>query len=258
MNQPASEANTPTDELVPFDEAWTQAQSFALLEELSNTSRLIELGISEIHRLSGSNDFHHGALQLLAQGYERLLKCTIVAALSARGEPLPDRDQIKRTWGHGLVDLHSTMLELAAAVPEYADRPAVAIDLAFMRSDPDLAAMLELLSNLAGGGRYFDLDTVLGFNDGNPDFAPSRIWSELEVRFWDQVANGDLITDLAGEEVHSRIGMAIAVVLDRYTRAIGRMWHLGALGPGAAGLAVGSLDRVSRFTDEQLGVPRPL
>jgi hypothetical protein len=208
--------------------------------------------------LSGSNDFHHGALQLLAQGYERVIKATVVASLAARGEPLPTKQQIGQEWGHKLIEVHGKMIQLAAEVPEYASRPAVIADLEFMREDPHLLALLALLSNFAGGGRYFDLDTMLGFNDGDPDLAPSRIWSALEIRFWDQISNGDEITDLSGEEVHARIGVAIASVLDRYTRAIARMWHLGALGPGSASFAVGSLDGINRLHDEQLGMPRSL
>lgn len=244
--------------LKQFDDGWSMAQKFALIEELNNVSRLLELGVAEIHGLSGSNDFHHGALQLLAQGYERLVKCTIVAALAARGEALPDRKQIGRDWGHKLTDVHFKMIELVESVREYANRPAVTEDLEFMRQDADLLALLDLLGNFAGGGRYFDLDTVLGFNDGSPDMAPSRIWSELESRFWDRVSEGDAITDLAGDEVHRRIGLAIVAVLDRYSRAIARMWHLGALGPGSAAYAVGSLSRINVLTDARLGLPRSL
>lgn len=245
-------------QLVALESNLNLPQRIALLEELSNTARLIELGLAEIHRLSGANDFHHGALQLLAQGYERLIKCTVVAALVSRGEPLPDKKQIGKTWGHRLTDVHAKMIELVESVPEYAGRPAVVEDLDFMRSDTNLSELLGLLAHFAGGGRYFELDTVLGFNDGNPDLAPSRIWSELESQFWDQARNGDVITDLSGAEVHRRIGEAVARVLDRYTRAIARMWHLGALGPGSAFFVVGSLSVVNVMSDDQLGVPRAL
>lgn len=244
--------------LFDFDASWDITRQLALIEELSNTTRMIELGVAEIHQLSGANDFHHGALQLLAQGYERLVKCTVVAAMAFQGQPLPDKKQIGDTWGHRLTDVHAKMVELIEVVAEYANRPVAAEDLEFMRNDPDLAALLNLLANFAGGGRYFDLDTVLGFNDGNPDLAPSRIWSELETQFWGQVSNGDALTDLTGAEVHRRIGIAIAGVLDRYSRAIARAWFLGALGPSGRAYGVGSVDRWNTLNDAELGIPREL
>lgn len=42
--------------------------------------RLSQAGIEALRRLDGANDFYHLPMQLLAQGFERLLKLTIALA----------------------------------------------------------------------------------------------------------------------------------------------------------------------------------
>lgn len=244
-------------ELVAFDATWTDDQSFALLEELSNTSRLIELGISEIHRLSGANDFHHGALQLLAQGFERLVKCTIIVSIAARGEPLPTQNDLRKAWGHRLTEAHATMLGLISEVPEFSRRPVASDDIEFLKNDADLAELLEILSIFGGAGRYFDLDAIVSNDDRDYDLAPSRIWSRLEFQLWkaDGFPWANQTDPIPAFEL---INAAIARVFDRYARAIARAWFLGAVGPAGRGNAVGSLDRWNSMTDDQLGAPRSL
>lgn len=238
--------------LVAFDADWDISQRLALIEELSNTTRMVELGVAEVHRFSGSNDFHHGALQLLAQGYERLIKCTVIAAACARGDVMPKPREI----GHRLTGAHREMLDMISQVDEYASRPAVKEDLGFMRHDKQLAALLDLLSRFASGGRYFDLDAIVDKDAGDPDLSPSRIWSALELEFWDSISGGLRIDEVPVDEVHARIGRAIAALFDRYSRAISRAWFLGALGPEGPAYGSGSLYEWTVLTDEQLGVPR--
>jgi hypothetical protein len=52
-------------------------QKFALIQETQTSVFLIHEGLLALNRLSGANDFYHGPLGLLAQGFERLMKLII-------------------------------------------------------------------------------------------------------------------------------------------------------------------------------------
>lgn len=71
----------------------TGVQTVALVDELESATKLVGLGVAELHELSLANGFYHLPFQLLAQGLERFLKLTY--AMTELGEtgnlPAPRR-----------------------------------------------------------------------------------------------------------------------------------------------------------------------
>ena len=244
-------------QLQPLGEEWPLEQSGSLLTGLDDASRLVELGMEQLHRLSGANDFTHGLLHLLSHGFERLIKYTLFAAAESSGEPLSESDM--RAFGHDLAAATNNLIARVSAVPEYAGRAVVAEDLKFLTEDEDLRRIIELFAAFGNRDRYFDLDVLVDPSRFDADRDPSRIWSELEVDFLIRVQGGlESLAANPGGDHNTDVNKSIAAVLDRFHRAIARMWFLGAVGPSGAMNATGALSEINRLSDEQLGKPRIL
>ncbi|HEU6443514.1 MAG TPA: hypothetical protein VFL61_00495 [Gaiellaceae bacterium] len=117
--------------------------------------------------------------------------------------------------------------------------------------------MLELLGAFGNKGRYHRLDELLGAAPTDPDSDPYRRWAAFEFEVvqrqegWlERVGAVERTADL-----HRDIAMYIAGRVDRFARAISRMWTLGALPDNARGYS-GLLKPFLALRDEQLGAPR--
>jgi hypothetical protein len=82
----------------------TQQQGVALIDELESATKLIDLGVGELHKIDGANNYYHLPMQLLSQGLERFLKLTYaMATLGSAGGPShaqPDATRIQ-PWSSG-------------------------------------------------------------------------------------------------------------------------------------------------------------
>ncbi|HEU6443513.1 MAG TPA: hypothetical protein VFL61_00490 [Gaiellaceae bacterium] len=113
----------------------TQEQTIALVDELESATKLIDLGVSELHKLDAANDYYHLPMQLLSQGLERFLKLTYVMEELGSSGSLPTRQRMRQHYGHGLVQLTDDLIDLVDKKSDYAGRPVVQHDIDFIRSD---------------------------------------------------------------------------------------------------------------------------
>jgi len=227
----------------------SQQQALALIEELDTATKLIEFGLADL-REQASGGFHHLPLQLLAQGLERFLKLTYAFAVLQGSRELPSIREM-RAFGHDLEGLADALVGLVAP------RHRVQGDLEFICSDSDLRSLLRLLSDFGKEGRYHHLNAFLAPSSVRIDDSPLLRWSEFETEF----ASGqpDWIERIGSyegsEQVFGEVALSVAALIDRFTRAIARMWTQGAL-PEEAASYVSQLMRFLGLRDEQLGVPR--
>ena len=141
--------------------ALSALQVMALSREAEAAVRLSQEGIEALRRLDGANDFYHLPMQLLAQGFERLLKLTFaLAELGTTGE-LPPTKRLRADYRHDIVALADAVVELVANKPAYTRRPAVPDDLYFIRHDTNLRQMLAVLSTFGTWSRYYRLEEFL-------------------------------------------------------------------------------------------------
>ena len=77
-------------------------KKLALLEELDTSAKLIRLGFGELQNLSIVNDFYFLPLQLLAQGFERLMKVYLCLGYLSKKGRYPTLKDIE---GHDLMVL---------------------------------------------------------------------------------------------------------------------------------------------------------
>lgn len=193
--------------------------------------------IEELWALDGSNGLVHLPLQLLAQGFERLLKLTYALAWMKQHGELPATKTFRNKFGHHIGVLTDALVDLVATQQEYTARPTVQDDLEFIRSDPQLRSQrshLDLLSTFGTWSRYYRFEEFLGaVNDEKDD--PERTWERMEMEILKSVDGGmALLGDPRhANEVQQLLNERITSVLERFARAITRMWTLGALHPEA-------------------------
>jgi hypothetical protein len=234
----------------------TQRQALALIDELESATKLLDLGIGELHALDLANDFYHLPMQMLAQGLERFLKVTYAMAELGGSGALPTRDRLRTKYGHDLVRLTDDLVQATAGAADYVGRPAVREDLSFISSQSDLRRILALLSEFGKESRYHRLDEFLDPASAIDD-DPYRKWQEFEMDVirrqpeWLQQMSS---TDRA-EQLRRDATAYAAYLLDRFARALARMWTLGAL-PDEANRYMGLAKRFLFLQDDQLGLPR--
>jgi len=225
----------------------------ALHDELRGSIRLIDGGIAEIHTLGSGNDFYELPLLVLANGLERLIKLTLVGARLHTEGSVPAFAEIAG-FKHFLWEPTVALVECVERESDYARRAAVQADLRFVRSDPRLRELLDLLGAFGQRHRYHRLDEVLGKTVSVED-DPYRRWSAMEVSIlqehpeWVQLLEEDYGKAIAV------IASAIAQTIDRYTRALARMWLLGGLGESGRRHQP-ALSPFWRLDDDELGRPR--
>jgi hypothetical protein len=232
-------------------------QAFALSDELDTAAKLNRHGIQALHNLDPANDFHHLPMQLLSQGFERLLKVTYAMAVREQSGAMPTTSTIKRSFRHDLVKLNDALVEIASSVEAYVSRPAVREDLDFLSEDAELRRILELLSTFGTWSRYYNLGVLLDPSSAQAKDDPALAWQAIESEALRRMPDGldRLGEPLEQDKLFEEIYEEISRPLDRFLRAISRMWTLGPL--GADGKRFMGLVKESLFLhDEDLGRPR--
>lgn len=231
-------------------------QTFALVDETERAVELAHHGIQSLWSLDAANDRYHLPLVLLAQGIERLLKLTYVLGVLESTSQIPTSAQIKK-FGHDLLVLTDEVVKIARGNNEFAARPAIASDLAFVDTDQDLRAMLRVLSDFGKQGRYHNLDILLAENPSRLGQSPEEAWQQLESDFlarhpeWkDKLGTPEFSTGW-----YQALAADVTEVLQRFLRAVCRMWTLGPLGEHGKQLT-GTINRFLFLTDDRLRFPR--
>lgn len=237
------------------DDRLTPLQVLALTEELESATKLIDLGVTELHRLSLANDFYHLPMQLLAQGLERFLKLTYAMAELGDSGALPTAKTMK-SLGHDIAAIADALIGRIER-HEACVGGEVQDDLEFIRSDPDLRRVLALLTEFGNRGRYHRLDEFLDPESADGDSDPCRRWQAFELEIAQRRPDwlDALGTHQRATELQREASAHIASLIDRFSRAIARMWTIGPL-PEEARRYTGLVSRFVALRDEDLGVPR--
>ena len=164
--------------------------------------------------------FYHLPHQLLASGFERLMKCYIAVVRKGRDGAYPDQAAMK-SLGHDLKSLLSTICTKHYGGTQ---RPLVQQDLAFIRRDPVLNDCVRILSLFGKTGRYYNLDVVAGAGHGPMD--PKGEWEALESRVEDPIpylGNPERLH----RDYYPRVNSALIARMERLVRAIAMQFTLG-------------------------------
>lgn len=172
-------------------------------------------------------------MQLLAQGLERLLKLTYALATLKQSGRLPPTNVFKGRQGykHDLIRLTDDLTKLVRQVPQYVDRPAVQQDLMFIEEDETLRRILSVLTSFSTWSRYYRFEEFLCPDDMKASEDPDQLWATLEMDILQRRPSWmELLRDSSKrQEVYDIIAREITTVLERFARAITRMWTFGAV-----------------------------
>lgn len=200
-------------------------KEMSLNMELRTAVRLIEVGLGEFQNLGGANDFLHLPLQLLASGFERLMKVHICCGHLENHGSFPNFKYLKKP-GHDLLKLKNLILE------EYfqTNSPALYNDKVFLENNSDFEKLLDLLSEFGKYARYHNLDIV------TESVKPSRDvegeWRQFETSLVIQSKGilKRLLQFETNKQALQETSSKIVILLEQFIRAISRQFTLGKLG----------------------------
>lgn len=198
-----------------------------LFEELSTSKELLKSGFGHLQEIDMGSTFYHLPHQLLASGFERLMKCYIAAVRKGLDGAYPDR-RAMQTLGHDLNRLLDTICsEHFGGV----QKQLVREDLEFIQTDTVLNDCMRILSLFGKKGRYYNLNVVAG--DAQDPFDPKSEWQELERRVENPVPYLDDQESLL-RDYYPRVNRKLIGRMERLVRAIAMQFTLGGhAGPGS-------------------------
>ena len=196
------------------------ARFLCLLDELETSRELLKSGFGHLQEIDMGSTFYHLPHQLLASGFERLMKCYIAVVRKGRDGTYPDRKAMT-SLGHDLESLIETICTEHFGGTE---RPLLQQDLTFIKTDPVLKDCVRILSLFGKKGRYYNLDVVAGADHSPID--PKREWEELESRVEDPIPYlGDM--ERLYRDYYPRVNSVLIARMERLVRAIAMQFTLG-------------------------------
>lgn len=208
-------------------------QIVAIDEELLTSVRLIHAGFGQLQALEGANNFYHLPLLTLASGFERLMKVVIcLRRLESHGE-FPGRNVFPRgRRGHSLEALLTQVRKECFLSDYVADIPVAQSDLEYLVSD-ELLKFVGVLSQFGQAARYHYLNVVLG--EGSLHGSPEDTWQELESQIVTSHKGwlDEIVAYPAANDIGKRVIQDVIVRLERFARALSRLFTIGRIGDEA-------------------------
>ncbi len=231
--------------------ALTLSQKIAIGEEVRTSIKLIEVGLSQLQEINGANDFYHLPVLSLANGFERLMKTIICFhALCINGN-FPNKTPWPRgNKGHDLVYLLNKVTRECFS-KEYLKLPCAKTDIEYLCDDFLFRKIIRILSEFGQRNRYYYLDIVL--NKQKSTSSMEQQWKQLEFdilgknKDWQRKIKEDDI-----DKYYQEINREIVILLEKFARALTRLFTIGGLGDEAKRYT-GYILPFLRLRDDQLG-----
>ena len=206
-------------------------QHVRLIEELSVAVGLLKGGLRELQHINGANDFYHLPLLTLASGFERLMKVIICFYIHEISGSYPSKfpwPEGKR--GHDLMPLLEYIVKDCFSDSYIQSVPAARQDITFLREDERVRTMIKILSDFGQAGRYYNLDVVSGKTPATD--SPEQQWSKLETEIMRDRADwaAELTKPKGLAVTFERVNIEIVASLERFSRALCRLFTIGGLG----------------------------
>ena len=191
-----------------------------LCEELETSRELIKAGFGSLQEIDMDNTFYHLPHQLMASGFERLMKCYISLVYEGQKGSYPDEKYMKRL-GH---DLKALLKKICTEFYGGKTRPFVQEEFEFITTDPILQECIRILSLFGKQGRYYNLDIVAGSSQS--PINPRVEWESLEASIEDITPFLD-DTESLYRDYYPRIHSQLIAKMERLTRAIALQFTIG-------------------------------
>lgn len=226
-------------------------RNIAVLIEIENSIKYLRIGLSELQKITPTNDFYEPTLLFLSSGLERLFKTMLCLNFKEINGRLPSENEIwNHKQGHNIEFLKSRVEKICIPV----DRSFAIIDFELITNDKLINSICKTLSEFAQRSRYFNLDVILGKEQS---FDSKKEWEELETlvlkdfygenEFYKKLGNIDLLDDLyiKGNEL-------LVSKLELFLRAITRQFIFGNFSSESKTF-VFQIESFTNIKDEQIG-----
>ena len=220
----------------------------SLIDELAISHDLIKYGFGTLQEIDVANDLYHVPHQLMASGFERLMKCYISLVYEDRNGSYPTR-QYMQCLSH---DLEKLLEEFCENYYGGTTIPLIQREIKFIKTDCVLNECIRILSLFGKKGRYYNLDIVAGSNDSPID--PKGEWKNLEMSI-EEIAPYLGNHELLYRDYYPRVHSKLIAKLERLIRAIEFQFTLGGHADtnGSLRQTSGIFTDFRNLRDEQLG-----
>ena len=204
----------------------------------------ITRGVKEIKNISLSNDFYHLPILCLTTGFERLMKCIIIADFYILQDKLLSKEyKYIRNLGHDLIKLLNVVTEIGKKSQSLINREATKKDSDFIENNKEFRKFMTILSDFSTFGRYYNLNSLFdNANDSINDFMKF----ELEIAIKNNIS-----IDIE-KDPYPKINNEIVKLVEIFTRALSRFFTLGDFKNLGKFLSIKTYDFLF-LKDDQLG-----
>lgn len=229
-------------------------QELSLHNELLTAVRLTQMGLKEVRNIDGGNDFYHLLMLTLAGGIERFMKVIICFHILETTGTFPSVypwEGKKKKKGHDLVFLLGHITTRCFSNDYLRRIPVAKDDIDYLRNDTHVLEIVRILSAFGQSARYYNLDLIKGQKNYG---SPKDEWQKLESIIlrkkpdWQKIIDNDLNLD----ETYKHINQEIIIHLEKFMRALSRLFTIGGLGQKAKQYSSAVFPFV-QLSDEQLG-----
>jgi hypothetical protein len=205
-------------------------RKIASLMEVETSVKLLKKGMGDLQNIGSANDFYHAPILLLSSGYERLMKCLLcLAFMDENMNPTEKAYYPKGRKGHDLTLLLKKLIEVCEKKGYSSKFPKAKEDIELLSKDEDLRKIVTLLSDFAQGGRYYNLDIVLYGTSTYKD--PTTMYQKIERAILQKRNElSKKLTEGDTDYVHREINRELIITLEKFTRALSRLFTLADFG----------------------------
>lgn len=202
-------------------------QRLAIIVETETAVGLLKIGMGRIQKLADDHIFFHPQMLLVSSGLERLGKTALALRKSHIEGAIPR--ELGRNLGHNLGRIYERVAQDSYDA-EFLAQPIPSNDHQYLTDNIRLQSIINLLSDYGMGGRYYDLDGLLGIEPGRDE--PALRWEQIE---------GDIARD---EGIYEQmldprqqpcalqiVSTRIVIYIEKLIAAIARLYWWGQLGP---------------------------
>ena len=205
-------------------------QHLSLNQGIETAIKLIHSGLGHIQNLDGANDFYHVPFLHLSSGFELLMKAIICLDHYGKKEAYPNNKKFFRSdLGHDLEKILEYILRTCFD-KSYLKIQAAREDLLYLQSE-ELIKFVRILSRFGDSARYYHFDVVLG--DKPKTDSPKDEWMCLETEILTETGKINDNEFLLSDQVYDFVAKEIVIKLERFARALTRLFTLGNLGKEA-------------------------
>ena len=158
---------------------------------------------------------------------------------------------LKDEFGHDLEKLKAYIVENCENM-NYGTRPATKNDIKFLTEDEYLNQIVRLLSHFGMGARYYNLDVAA---EGKSRYEePGKVIEKLEKEIINKHPElEEMKTDISKtREFNKKLNQELITVLEKFARALSRLFTLGYLGD-IGSIMTGYVKDFSSLRDADLG-----